>query len=839
MAIYHLSVSTRAKGYGAAHAAYIERSGRYADRQDLQASESGNLPAWAADQPNRFWQAADQYERANGRAYTEIEVSLPRELSEAQRIELVREFVRETLGDRHAYTWAIHSPAARDGQAQPHAHIMFTERVNDDIARDPAQFFRRFNAAHPERGGAGKDRDKSSKQFVNVVRERWAMAANQALARAGQSVRIDHRSYRDIAAAERSRLAELEPQHKAGASVHMQARGVFSDLAAEVREQMARNGERLIADPQIGLDALTAHQSVFTRRDIERFVMGHTDSAEQFERAMHGLMQSPQLLVLHTPEARGEATREVTREALRFTTQTVLQIETQLLQSTDRLQGQRAAHAVPEAALEQGRAGRSFNDEQARAFEVLTGDERLAIVHGAAGTGKSYVLAGMREAYEAAGFQVHGAILQGKTADDLERDSGIRSRTMHSFLRAVDKGELQLDARSVIVVDEAGLVGSRQTAQLLAHAERTGARVRLVGDTKQLHAVSFGDAFAQVAQRATVAGLARIQRQRIGWQREASLAFSRHEIAQGLDAYARHGLVHGKASEQEARQALLAQWRADRLAHPDDTQLIVTPTNVAREALNREVRQMRRELGELGAEATIQTEDSARAIAVGERLMFGRNQYHPLDVKNGTLGTVRGIEGARLHVELDDGRRLSVDTQQYGHLDYGYAMTVHKGQGVTVDRAYVLATPSMSAENTYVAMTRHRESAQLYYGEDAFAERGGLARVLSRAEKKEFSGRYEVVPRPREHDESLVRAAETGKASVRERFEAFKQARDAAVAKQQQEAQRQKEAQRQSEEARRQQQEAAQRREQERTAQHERQRLLDRGRDQDRGGPSR
>ena len=104
MAIYHLSVSNRAKGYGASHASYIERSGKYAGKEDLEASESRNMPAWAQDQPGRFWEAADVYERANGRAYRELEISLPRELSAEQRVELVREFVQNTLSDRHAYT---------------------------------------------------------------------------------------------------------------------------------------------------------------------------------------------------------------------------------------------------------------------------------------------------------------------------------------------------------------------------------------------------------------------------------------------------------------------------------------------------------------------------------------------------------------------------------------------------------------------------------------------------------------------------------------------------------------------------------------------------------------
>ena len=633
MAIYHLSVSTRAKGYGAAHAMYIERSGKYTGREDFEAAASGNMPAWAQSDPHQFWQAADQYERANGRAYTEFQISLPRELSAEKREALVREFVRDTLGDRHAYTWAIHSPVASDGQGQPHVHLMFSERVNDGIARDPDQYFKRWNAKNPELGGAGKDRSMSSRAFVGQVREQWAQTANRFLEREGLETRIDHRSYRDIALAESSRLAELEPQQKKGVSVYLQARGVMSDLGGDSREKMARNGERLIADPRIALDALTAHQSVFTRRDIEQFVMGHTDGAEQFQTALTGIMASPELLALKEP-----GTADGSAHVERYTTQAVLDVEARLLQRVGRLAGQESARTVPTAMAVEAASERTFNLDQLKAFSRLVGADRVATIHGAAGTGKSYVLSAMREAYESAGFKVHGAILQGKTAEDLERDSGIRSQTIHSFLNSVEKGHVALSDRSVIVVDEAGMVGSRQMEKLLEHVEASGARIRLVGDTRQLHAVDFGDAFGQVAQRTPVASLTHIQRQREGWQREASEHFSRHEIGAGLAAYEARGGVRALDDELAARKALIAQWGADRQASPDQSQVILAHSNASREALNRMVRDVRKSAGELGDETWIQTEKGSLAVAPGERVLFGRNDYGDLQVRNGTLG---------------------------------------------------------------------------------------------------------------------------------------------------------------------------------------------------------
>lgn len=158
MATYHLSVKFGGKGQAANHADYIERKGEYAKRKDLEYTEHGNMPEWARDNPSHFWQAADQFERANGSTYRELEIALPRELTPEQRLELVQDFVRQEAGERHAWSFAIHNPKASiDGGEQPHAHIMMSQRVNDGIDRTPEQYFRRYNARYPERGGAKKD----------------------------------------------------------------------------------------------------------------------------------------------------------------------------------------------------------------------------------------------------------------------------------------------------------------------------------------------------------------------------------------------------------------------------------------------------------------------------------------------------------------------------------------------------------------------------------------------------------------------------------------------------------------------------------------------------------
>lgn len=200
MASLHFVMKNGKCGTGGSHAQYITREGKYSrgeKAEELIHKEHGNMPSWAQDNPQDFWKAADQNERANGRVYTELEIDLPNELTQEQRTQLVQEFVREQIGENHAYTFAIHEKDATldPSQKNPHAHIMFSERKNDGIERSRDQYFKRANSKNPEKGGAAKDRDTwHGRDKVYELRQAWAEKQNQALEREGHSVRVDPRT---------------------------------------------------------------------------------------------------------------------------------------------------------------------------------------------------------------------------------------------------------------------------------------------------------------------------------------------------------------------------------------------------------------------------------------------------------------------------------------------------------------------------------------------------------------------------------------------------------------------------------------------------------------------
>ena len=222
------------RAFGAAsHAAYLDRSGpstRGGSRDDLVHAEHGNMPGWAQEQPQSFWRAADTFERANGRLYSEMEVAIPRELVPHDRLELVREFLQVAIGEYHPYSCAIHNAKALDGGEQPHAHIMFSTRVLDGIERDPPDFFARANTTQPELGGAAKDTTWYAKSTLQALRRDWADITNRTLERAGFAVRIDHRS---LAA----RGIDRAPEPKMGTDqTAMLQRGDMTHTTAEVMQ---------------------------------------------------------------------------------------------------------------------------------------------------------------------------------------------------------------------------------------------------------------------------------------------------------------------------------------------------------------------------------------------------------------------------------------------------------------------------------------------------------------------------------------------------------------------------------------------------------------------------
>ncbi|MGV7119142.1 Ti-type conjugative transfer relaxase TraA [Sphingopyxis sp. 550A] len=775
MAIYHFSVQVigRAQGRSAVAAAAYRAGERLHDERldrdhDFRAKSGVEhseimLPEGAPEQwrdRERLWNDVEAFEkRKDAQLAREVEFSIPREMTKGDGIELARDFVQAEFVERGMIAdLNVHWDIGADGIAKPHAHVMLTMR---EIGREGS-----------EEGFGQKVRDWNRTSQVEQWRERWADHVNTRLAELDIDARIDHRSLE-------AQGIDLEPQGKIGpAASRMATRGLESERVEDHRAVARANGERIIAEPRIALDAITHSQATFTNRDMAMFVHRHTDGKEQFDAAMSAVRASPDLIELGK-DGRGED---------RFTSRDMIETE-QRLQRAASIMAEREQHTVSEADREGALARAAerelvLSGEQRAAFEHVTDRQGLSVVVGYAGTGKSAMLGVAREAWEDARLNVRGAALSGIAAEGLENGSGIASRTIASMEYGWSQGRDLLTSRDVLVIDEAGMVGTRQMERVLSHAADAGAKVVLVGDPQQLQAIEAGAAFRAIHERHGGVEITEVRRQHEGWQQDATRHLATGRTGEAIHAYGERGMVHAADTREQARGELVERWDRERIAAPDQSRIILTHTNAEVRDLNEAARDRMRDAGQLGDDVRVKTERGDRDFASGDRIMFLRNE-RSLEVKNGTLGTVERVSQQSMTVRTDDGRSVAFDSKDYAHVDHGYAATIHKAQGMTVDRSHVLATPGMDSHGAYVGLSRHREGMALHYGRDDFRDDARLVRTLSRERAKDMASDYATADPARDFAERrgisirerVAEIVRTGKEKARGIFDGLRLSR--------------------------------------------------------------
>jgi MobA/MobL family len=266
---YHVSFRSGSRGNGACAQAsydYITREGEYGHGELDPAiyTESEHMPSWAHDAPSDYWDAADLYERANGRLYVSADFALPRDLATEDQIALARDFAQELTRDEALpYTLAIHAGRDLNGQEHnPHAHLMISERKNDGIERSPQQWFSRANPEDPPRGGAEKTRAIHGRAWTEQARARWAELTNKTLERLERLERVDHRSY------ERQGIDQPAGRHYGPSAAHVVSRGDTHDRL-EIAAGTASVRDRLESIDQT-IAALETERGALVSEDQKR-----------------------------------------------------------------------------------------------------------------------------------------------------------------------------------------------------------------------------------------------------------------------------------------------------------------------------------------------------------------------------------------------------------------------------------------------------------------------------------------------------------------------------------------------------------------------------------------
>lgn len=369
-------------------------------------------------------------------------------------------------------------------------------------------------------------------------------------------------------------------------------------------------------------------------------------------------------------------------------------------------------HAV-EAAIA---ARPSLSDEQRDTVRRLTlSGNAVDIVVGRPGSGKTFALDAVRSAYEASGYRVLGIALAARAAKELEAGSGIYSRTAASLQAALAVGNVRLEDRTVLILDEAAMVGTRQLAALVGEANRAGSKLIAVGDPKQLPEIQAGGLFAALDRRLGHQELTGNRRQVDLAERDALVDLREGRVDAALGRLVDNGNVTVGDNAELVRDAMVADW-LDADTHGSDAVMIALRRDDV-DDLNDRARRALRQARRLGAE--VLTIDEV-GFAVGDRVLAHRNRYD-LGLLNGDTGVVAGAVGRCLVVDVDGGRRVEVpaDYLESGHIGHAYARTIHKAQGVTCDRALLLGTESLFAEAGYTGLSRGRDHNHLYVAASA------------------------------------------------------------------------------------------------------------------------
>jgi len=474
--------------------------------------------------------------------------------------------------------------------------------------------------------------------------------------------------------------------------------------------------EKVARDPTHILEVISDKKETFTRTDILRALAQYVPDHTKLSIASDAAMRSPDLVEVKA----GPKPRYSTQDFL--SVKATLSANARVMASNSGASVSRkhinAAIAKENSALQKS-VGAKLSEEQETAIRHILTSGQLSCAIGLAGAGKSTMLSAARHAWEKQGFQVIGAALSGKAADGLENASGIESRTLASLEYSWKNGYNLLSRNSVLVIDEAGMVGTKQLARFVNAAKKSGATLILVGDPEQLQPIQAGRPFKDIAQETGAARLTEIRRQRQEWQRQASLNLAEGRCADAIDIYRQQGFVSTAIDTPEAIAKLAQDYVTDmELNGSNVSRLALTHRRKDVHAINQAIRSLRKSGGDLSVETLFQTDHGPRAFAAGDRIVFTRND-RDLGVKNGSFGTVEVIDNDQLRVRMDtDGRdkarAITIMPDHYAAFDRGYACTIHKSQGATVDNAYVLGSSTMDHHLSYVAMTRHRHEMQLY-----------------------------------------------------------------------------------------------------------------------------
>jgi len=688
-----------------------------------------------------------------------IVVALPKELS----MEVCRELVKEFAETRFVSRGLVVTYALHDDEGNPHAHMQISRRAVGE-------------------GGEiswTKDRDICTRSSLLQTRKLWADLANHYLEREGCEARITSKSFADLG-------IDLAPTHHRGwMSDKLAAKGIDSRIVAENEEVFEANRNTLRAHPEVILNEITSKAATFTQMDLLKVLQKRLgDDPASIAAVFEGAI------------AHAVVVGEGLDGQVRYTSDVYRDQEDKALGLLDQMACQPYTHYVNEQSVDAVLSKHNtFSEEQRAAVQGLIRNDQVSVLIGRAGAGKTTTLKAVAEIYQRSGHMVMGTSLSALAAENLGHETGISASTLHSLLyqwdqyyQAEDKflsfnavmeegvfkqlawyqdlkhfESSRLTKNHVVIVDEAGMIGTRQWGELLSYVKRAGAKLIVVGDDHQFKAIEAGDFFRALTEKASEQGqlyaLTTIYRQKEEWMKEASQKFASLQTHEALSQYEQRGHIHQTEAAMMAADIATAYLERHQRGEQG---LVLAFTNAQTAELNSAIRHQLRAQGYIGHKDVLTL--NGKGFALKDKVVFLQNDKRLIRIedgrgeriqhafiKNGTTGILESVQSKgegndEITIRLVDQSRAIFQTKDYNRLDHGYALTTHKSQGQTVDFTLIAASKTMDAKGVYVAMTRHRYDVQMFYTREDFKTFKALTSHLSRFEAKDLVKDYTILP---------------------------------------------------------------------------------------------
>ncbi|WP_371220626.1 AAA family ATPase [Orientia tsutsugamushi] len=641
----------------------------------------------------------------NSQLLKDIVIALPdeKELNLEHRIELTHQIVDEMEWVQKGIGVQIDIHKPQIGDKNWHVHILLT--------------MRRFREDGTGLGDIAVDLNPkiitvNGKKVVikdpEMIHERVKEIINAYFAKLGLPYRVDE-------------ISEVPGKH-IGNIKYIEIRNLITEVLNE-NELRKEAHLKIINDADVITDSITHYKSIFTKQDVEKAVKDIPDPTAR-EQLVQKVLSSNRILELYHDD--GESSKY-------FTTIEVRNEETRIIRIANKINNQVYYNDIYNLKSDiEGLA--NVSEEQKQALRhILLSTSGVRVLRGRAGTGKSYVLIKAHELATNRGQKVIGLAPTHKAVSELRSKGYTEVYTVKGFLYNRKKIFMQ---DSLIVVDEAGMVGTKAYAELFRVVRNNNCQLILAGDEKQLASIERGGMFEMLSNIFGSHVLVNIRRQSENWSREAAMEFAESNILSGITLLRQNNCVRFDNTLQDSMSKLIYDWSLSKFKPHE--KLVITVRNKDVDILNSSIRSLLKANGTLkGTEYERSIAERKKSYMAGDRIVFQKS-YKDLQIQNSEFATLTSVSKNKFIAKTDTGKEVSFDPSEI-QFKHGYASTVYKVQGASIKDVYVLHNGVSNISSSYVAMTRHIENLKLYCNNEATKSINSLINQLSRPNEKSAS----------------------------------------------------------------------------------------------------